>query len=169
MILLLAAASMRRNTFTVGDFALFVTYLAALAQWPLEVADWLTGYKQAGVSIERMMALVQSGTSAPVLEAVLVAPDPLYLTGPVPEWTGAAVRGQRDAADWLQTLKVTGLTYSHPGSERGIEGIDLRIEQGSCTVITGRIGAGKTTLLATCEEMQRLWEGDQQGEGTRHE
>lgn len=148
VILLLAAASMRHNSFTVGDFALFVTYLAALAQWPLEVADWLTGYKQAGVSIERMMTLVQSGTSAPVPQAVLVARDPLYLTGAIPEWTGAAVPGQRDAADRLQTLEVTGLTYFHPGSGQGIEGIDLRVERGSCTVITGRIGAGKTTLLA---------------------
>jgi ATP-binding cassette subfamily B protein len=47
----------------------------------------------------------------------------------------------------LHTLEVLGLTYHHPDTGRGIEGINLRLERGSFTVITGRVGAGKTTLL----------------------
>jgi ABC-type transport system involved in cytochrome bd biosynthesis fused ATPase/permease subunit len=39
------------------------------------------------------------------------------------------------------------LTYTYPGSRRGIEEIDLCLESGSFTVLTGRAGAGKTTLL----------------------
>ncbi|MBA3944883.1 MAG: ABC transporter ATP-binding protein [Herpetosiphonaceae bacterium] len=148
VILLLAGGSMRRNTFTVGDFALFVTYLAAVAQWPLEVADWLTGYKQAGVSIERMLALLQAGSPTPVDEVVLVTPEPLYLTGPLPSVQDSQVARTRQDSDQLCTLQVTGLTYHHPGSGRGIERINLCLQQGTCTVITGRIGAGKTTLLA---------------------
>src|SRR5262249_28487577 len=35
----------------------------------------------------------------------------------------------------------------YPESGRGVSGVDLRLERGSFTVITGRIGAGKTTLL----------------------
>ncbi len=148
VILLLAAGSMHRNTFTVGDFALFVTYLAAVAQWPLEVADWLTGYKQAGVSIERMLALVQAGSPVPVEPSVLVTPEPLYLTGPLPNLRPIHVERARPQADRLRLLEVTGLTYRHPDGGRGIEGIDLRLQQGTCTVVTGRIGAGKTTLIA---------------------
>jgi ATP-binding cassette subfamily B protein len=39
------------------------------------------------------------------------------------------------------------LTFKYPDSGRGIEGVDLRLERGSFTVITGRVGSGKTTLL----------------------
>ena len=147
IILLLAASAMRAGDFTVGDFALFVTYLAAVAQFPLEVADWLTGYKQAGVSIQRMVALAQAGARAPVPEAALVVPAPLYLTGSPPEDPDSAARPARPDEDRLRMLAATGLSYRHPGSGRGIEGIDLCLRRGSCTVITGRIGAGKTTLL----------------------
>ena len=49
--------------------------------------------------------------------------------------------------DRLRTLDVRGLTSRHAGSGRGIVDVDLRLERGSVTVITGRIGAGKTTLL----------------------
>jgi len=49
----------------------------------------------------------------------------------------------------LTYLEVRGLTYHYPESGRGVEEIDLRLQRGSFTVITGRIGAGKTTLLRT--------------------
>jgi ATP-binding cassette subfamily B protein len=47
----------------------------------------------------------------------------------------------------LETLTAAGLSYTYPSTGRGIEGIDLHLERGSFTVITGRVGAGKTTLL----------------------
>ena len=47
----------------------------------------------------------------------------------------------------LESLEVTGLTYRYPGSDVGIDHVDLRIPRGSFTVVTGRIGSGKTTLL----------------------
>jgi ATP-binding cassette subfamily B protein len=51
------------------------------------------------------------------------------------------------ATDRLETLEAAGLTYLYPDTGRGIQGVDLRLERGSFTVITGRIGSGKTTLL----------------------
>ena len=47
----------------------------------------------------------------------------------------------------LAALEVRGLSYRFPDSGRGVEGVGLRVERGSFTVITGRIGSGKTTLL----------------------
>jgi ATP-binding cassette subfamily B protein len=44
-------------------------------------------------------------------------------------------------------LEVLGLTYTYPGSDKGIVDVDLCLERGSSTVIVGRAGAGKTTLL----------------------
>jgi ATP-binding cassette subfamily B protein len=53
----------------------------------------------------------------------------------------------RTEADRLERLEVRGLTYKRGASDRGIEGIDLRLERGTLTVVTGRIGSGKSTLL----------------------
>jgi ATP-binding cassette subfamily B protein len=54
----------------------------------------------------------------------------------------------------LETLAVRGLSYHFPNANgdepargNGVKDIDLRLQRGSFTVITGRIGAGKTTLL----------------------
>jgi ABC-type multidrug transport system fused ATPase/permease subunit len=47
----------------------------------------------------------------------------------------------------LEKLEAAGLTYRYPDSGPGIEDVDLRLERGSFTVITGRSGSGKTTLL----------------------
>jgi ATP-binding cassette subfamily B protein len=49
--------------------------------------------------------------------------------------------------DDLQVLEAKKLSYRYPDTGRGIENIDLRVQRGSLTVITGRIGSGKTTLL----------------------
>jgi ATP-binding cassette subfamily B protein len=47
----------------------------------------------------------------------------------------------------LAKLEALGLTYTYPGSQNGVKGIDLCLERGSFTVVAGRAGAGKTTLL----------------------
>jgi ATP-binding cassette subfamily B protein len=75
----------------------------------------------------------------------LVAPGPVYLGNELPDVPYHA----KTAGDRLQTLASEGLSYHYPETGRGIEGIDLRLERGSFTVITGRIGSGKTTLICT--------------------
>ena len=50
-------------------------------------------------------------------------------------------------ADRFESLEVDGLTYVHPGSGRGVSGVDLRVPRRGFTVVTGRIGSGKSTLL----------------------
>ena len=44
-------------------------------------------------------------------------------------------------------MKIRGLSATHPTTGRGISDIDLTLERGSFTVISGPVGAGKTTLL----------------------
>ena len=140
LILLLAATSMRAGTFTVGDFALFVYYLGWISEFTAMFGIVLARYRQAGVSFERMVTLLQG---APPQS--LVAHGQVYMRGPLP----AIPIPPRDAADRLHTIEATGLTFRYPESARGIEAIDLRLERGSFTVLTGRIGSGKTTLLRT--------------------
>jgi len=47
----------------------------------------------------------------------------------------------------LERLDASGLTYRYPDSENGIRDVDLHLERGTLTVVTGRVGSGKTTLL----------------------
>src|SRR5260370_5792070 len=97
-------------------------------------------YAETKVAFQRMETLLQ-GAPAPLL----TASHALHLSGPVPE----VLVPQRSAADRLETLEVAGLSYCYPENGRGIAGINLRLERGTLTVITGRIAAGKTTLLQT--------------------
>ncbi|HMA35047.1 MAG TPA: ABC transporter ATP-binding protein [Chloroflexia bacterium] len=140
LLLLLAAQSMRSGTFSVGDFALFVSYLGWLTQVTSMFGNFLAQYRQMGVSLERLIVLLQG--AAP---EALVAHDPIYRRGPDPE----PPPPPRTPADRLACLTVQGLGYHYPGAARGIAEIDLTIPRGSFTVVTGRIGAGKTTLLRT--------------------
>lgn len=138
VILLLATQSMRRGSFTVGDFALFVYFLG----WIGEFVSWMgtvpPQYRQIGVSFRRLTHLLPEQTGE-----VLVESKPLPLRGPLPALASAT----RQEIDHLHHLEARNLIYHYPETGRGIAGIDLTLERGSFTVVTGRIGAGKTTLL----------------------
>jgi ATP-binding cassette subfamily B protein len=140
LILLFAGPALAGGTFTIGDFALFVYYLGIISDFTGLFGIVLARYKQAGVYFGRMARLL-GGAPAPSL----VAYSPVYLSGPLPALPGLPAR----QADPLRTLEVRDLTYHYADGGRGIAGIDLRLERGSFTVITGRIGAGKTTLVQT--------------------
>lgn len=140
-ILLVAAQSIQANTFTVGDFALFVYYLAYVTYFLGSLTEFLTLTKQSEVSFERMESLL----NCPAQE--LVAHRPLYL----PTVTGRQSSLPMSKTSWppdrLQTLTAKNLTYYYPGTHYGITNISLQIQRGSLTVITGPVGSGKTTLL----------------------
>jgi ATP-binding cassette subfamily B protein len=164
IILLMVATSLRVGQFTVGDFALFVAYLARITDFTFAFGRLLARYKQAEVSFERLFRLLQG---APPQQ--LVAHGPVYLRGPLPD----VQRPAKSDADRLQRLDVRGLTYRFPAAAsrngasasaaataaakdsdheienavRGIADISFTLTRGSFTVITGRIGSGKTTLL----------------------
>jgi ATP-binding cassette subfamily B protein len=154
MILLLGASAMREGTFTVGDFALFVSYLGFVTEFSGFIGLFLTQYKQLGVSVARMLALMRGGaTNVPA--AALLDSTPLDLTGPLPAERSTSPRlaaASERAVDTLQRLEATGLTYRFgrpPDDEHapGIDDVSLRLRRGEFTVVTGRVGAGKTTLL----------------------
>ena len=57
-------------------------------------------------------------------------------------------------------MEAVGLTCLYAGSGRGGEDINLRLERGEFTVITGRIGSGKTTLLRALLGLLPMDRGD---------
>ncbi len=138
LILLLAAQRMSNGTFSVGDFALFTTYLASIVALPRWIGRLMARHKQANVSVERMTDVLRG--TAP---ADLVAHTPVYLHGALPTVPFIA----KTVADQLERLEAIDLSYQYAGSERGIHNISFAIERGEFVVVTGRIGSGKTTLL----------------------
>ncbi len=140
-ILLVAAQSIQSDTFTVGDFALFVYYLAYVTYFLGFFGEFLTLSKQSEVSVERMAGLLNCPAQA------LVAHRPLYLptvTGCHPPLPSFPIQ---EYSDRLQTLAAQKLTFYYPDTHCGITDISLQISRSSMTVITGPVGSGKTTLL----------------------
>ncbi len=139
LILILTAEQMRTGSFTVGDFALFVAFLPRLAGTMAFVGDMLAQIRRTGVAFERMQRLL---TDAPL--ETFVEHAPLHLHD-----TTLPTLAPPPAHERLVELRVSGLSYRYPDSDRGIADISLTLPRGSFTVLTGRIGAGKTTLLRT--------------------
>lgn len=138
VILTLVGQSMRAGTFTVGDFSLFVYLLGSMGELTTFAGMIAARYKQLAVSVSRMVRLMDDAPPD-----ALVQFSAVDLEGPPPPVLYPAAT----EADRLQALEASDLTYRYPGSENGIQGIDLRLERGGLTVITGRVGSGKTTLL----------------------
>ncbi len=139
LILVLGAGIFATGSFSIGDFAIFSTYLASLASRMGFVGSTIARQKQVGVSFERLERML-TGADPGTLVANSAS---LHLRGALPDLPATP----RTPTDALQSLAVRGLTARFAGSERGIVGVDMEIAVGSFTVITGRVGSGKTTLL----------------------
>lgn len=137
IILLLGAGALRDGSFTVGDFALFVTFLPRLTGVMSFMGLLVVQHKRAGVAFERLGRLL---VDAPV-EAI-VSPRDYDLERPQAPFRPAIV-----TVEPFERLDVVGLAAHHPGSEAGVSGVSFTVRQGDFVVITGRVGAGKSTLL----------------------
>jgi len=160
IVLLLAGSAISAGTFTIGDFALFVSYLWFTTQVPSEIGTFYGDYKTQEVSINRMLELIK-----PENQEALVEYHPVYENESLPEISMPV----RTNLDQLNSLEVVGLSYQHvdrntngqegesvdPGiltieeshPRIGIRNITFSIPQGNMVVITGRVGSGKSTLV----------------------
>jgi ATP-binding cassette, subfamily B, bacterial len=180
IILLVAAQSMRLGRFTVGDFALFVAYLNSLSLFTTQFGIFLAQLKQAGVSIDRLNNIAAGLPAAQEADATgdhpassILQHIPIQLSGPLPTMPLARERSIQivppAAAGVYPLMEVRNLARRFDaGSQNqspGLEEISFRVNQGSFTVITGRIGSGKTTLLRAIlgllpkDHGQILWNG----------
>ena len=161
VMVLLAAQAIRAGTFTIGDFSLFTTYLFFAARFPATLGSYFSEIAQQRVSLDRM-----HGIEPAAPPESLVAHGPIYDKGEYP-----TSDGRRTTVETLDVLEVSGLSYRYLTDDRrrttddgqpltsdalrspvnghsfAIEDVNLRLRQGSFTVVTGRIGSGKTTLL----------------------
>ncbi|MBV7330805.1 ABC transporter ATP-binding protein/permease [Chloroflexi bacterium TSY] len=141
-VLFTSAQLLQNGQFTVGDFALFVSYLGLLAETIFNAGRFLTRYYQVGISFERLCELL--GDDSP---SILTKPGPLYLRGKIPPTPTVSCS---DVAE-LAEIDVSGLGYEFPSnngkSKFKLNDISFHLKRGEFVVITGRIGSGKTTLL----------------------
>jgi ATP-binding cassette, subfamily B, bacterial len=164
VMLLMAGTALSQGTFTVGDFALFISYLWFTTAVPSELGTFYGDYKTQAVSIERMLELIR-----PQPVSTLVEHHPIYTSGPLPEVPFSL----KTQADSLEILDVRHLTYRFPALEnrqnekspaslgtdmdnaglisqingRGVEDISFQLKRGAFVVVTGRVGSGKSTLV----------------------
>ncbi|HJP31069.1 MAG: ABC transporter ATP-binding protein [Candidatus Latescibacteria bacterium] len=156
-VLIMAGRAIRHESFTVGDLALFTYYLGFVTDLPRHVGKTIARYRQTGVSVRRMTELMPGAPAE-----ALVEHGPIYEKGDAPR----VPLVPKGSADRLLEFRAEGLTYHYPGSDRGIEDIDLRMPAGSFTVITGRVGCGKTTLVKVLlgllpkEAGEQCWNGE---------
>jgi ATP-binding cassette subfamily B protein len=137
LVLIYSAGSIgSEGGISVGDFALFVYFLSFATDAGYFVGMFIARFKQAGVSFERMFDLLHSDDPFQLVER-----RDLHLAGVMPDATPPADHVRLDRLD------VEGLSFKYPGTSNGIVDIDLTLERGSFTVVTGKIGSGKTTLL----------------------
>ena len=140
VILILVAEKAKTGTFTVGDLALFTTYVGQVARSGSLLGTILANHKRAEVSYERVSDTIDNLPGSRLSDH-----GPVYFTEPTPEPLPLEIA----EPDRLRELTVRGLTYTYTGSTNGIHHIDLTLKAGSFTVVTGQIGSGKTTLLRT--------------------
>ncbi len=143
-----------RPTLSTGELVLFITYLDRVSDYAGWILWMMTSFKRGRVSLARLNDVMpESGRTAD-----LAYPEPLQ---------AAEVAAQVEPGHDLicQRLSLQGLTYRYPDSEFGVHNVSLTLNQGSFTVLTGRIGAGKSTLLRLIlgllplQKGQILWNG----------
>jgi len=175
LILLLAARMMGDRAtasanFSVGDFALFVYYLAFVTDFLWFTGAFLALIKQTEVAFDRMGRLLPRSPQPHQGVERLVKPAPLHLPNAFGKPTALpAIAAPTTRTPPLEELRAVNLTYHYPGSDRGITDINLTLQRGSLTVITGPIGSGKTTLLRALLGLLPIQQGELYWNGERVE
>lgn len=157
-VMIVSAALLVAGEITVGDFVLFVSYAMghALATFPAAVGRIAAEFKRSRVSLDRLLELVAEGEGESLVSGAQARREDAARSGP----------GTPASELPLEHFEVRGLGYAYPGTGTGIHDIDLSLERGTMTVITGRIGSGKTTLLETvlgllpADRGNVLWNGE---------
>ncbi len=139
-ILLMCASEMQAGRFTVGDFALFTSYLSTFA-FSISLFGYMVfQHKRLRVALDRMRILFRPGEEDRIVES-----RDIHLYGEPPD----VPERNTSREEPFRRLEVKNLTYSYPNSENGIKDISFRVDRGEFLVITGRIGSGKSTLVRT--------------------
>jgi ATP-binding cassette subfamily B protein len=154
---------MRAGEFSVGDLALFASYIGALSGLPRWASLMLARHRHAQVTARRLSSLLPGEDASPAF-----VHRPLRLAeGAAPRVRPRVPRPPPAAVE----LRAFGVRH---GDDATLAGIDLRLASGSFTVVCGPVGSGKTTLLRGLlgltgdVEGDVLWNGEPLAELAAH-
>jgi len=153
IVLLVAASDILAGTFTVGELAVFLTYLPRLTSYMAFAGDIVAQHRRTGVAYERIRRLAVDAPDTSLLDRARVP-----LTGEVAEPVPPLLD------EPFRTLDVRHLGFRHPSTGGGVEDVSFSLHRGEFVVVTGRIGAGKTTMLRALlglvpAEGEIMWNG----------
>lgn len=151
----LALVVASRGRLSSGEIALFAAYLLNLMWLPNRIGGIIVGRRRYDVSVARLDALV-GDTSAGASDGLVVHRDLPILGGPAVDPPSLSARQP------LERLEVRGLTVA----SRGLSGVDLMLERGTLTVVSGPVGAGKTSLLRAIIGLQEIDAGEVRWNGS---
>ena len=144
VILLLGAGAISKGKFTIGDFSIFVYYLAFITDSVESFGNFIVYFKQTKVGYRNILNQISMKESP----ESLVKHKNIYLNKYFKEKTHDENDLKKLPPDIeLKTLDVKGLTYLYSNSENGIKDINFTLKKGEILVVFGRTGSGKTTLL----------------------
>ena len=128
---------------SIGELVVFLTLLPRLTWYMAFGGHLIAQHRRTGVAFDRIPRLAVDATDEDLLERTRV---------PLDGELGELPARVRPDGDRLRRLRVEDLTFTYPddrsgGPPAGIEGVSFELEQGSFTVLAGRVGAGKTTIL----------------------
>jgi ATP-binding cassette subfamily B protein len=110
VVVLLAGGALQSGALTVGDFALFVSYLTIAVHFPANLGSFLSEIAQQRVVLDRLQEMHPDADPASI-----VAHQPIYEKGGVPRLSMPI----KAAADRLERLDVVGLTYRYEARGSG--------------------------------------------------
>lgn len=136
LVLLLAADDLRTGELSIGELALFITYLRYMTFFPRMLGHFLTRFRQTRVAFDRMGELGAGARPEAILDGLDLDID----REPEPADQQALARAG------LEHLDVIDL---HAGfdEESVVRDASFTLEGGTLTVLTGAVGSGKTTLV----------------------
>jgi ATP-binding cassette, subfamily B, bacterial len=155
IVLLAAAGSIGQGGgLTVGELAIFLTYLPRLTDYMAFLGDIIAQHRRTGVAYERIRGLAVDAPDSDLLDRTRVS-----LEGEIPEIDLPDI-----GIEPLERLEVANLRHWFPDGGEGLEGVDFEVERGSFVVVTGMIGSGKSTLVRALlglvpAEGEILWNG----------
>lgn len=157
LVLLLVAPDVRSGEFTVGDIALFTTYLSWLSALPTTIGVVLTHLPQGAVAVDRLRRI-----TAKEREAKALAEHPeIWLKQDPPEFVQDLER-----VEDLKLLEVNALSVPSESGGHVLDHVNIRLEGGTLNVVTGSVGSGKTLLfrallgLVPADSGTITWNGD---------
>ena len=141
LILLLMGQRLALGTFTLGDFVLFAAVLPSVSSGINRLSFLIAKHKQAAVSLRRLTDVLQGAPTERLME-----PGPAYLTNKkeIPRIRQIP----KTTVDRLDTLRVRGLSYLYPDTQRGVTNVNMTLRPGTLTVVTGKDRCWQNHLVA---------------------